>query len=279
MQDQGKRLLLAVVLAAGILLVWNQFFHKEEPPPRPTAGQTAGSGQAAAPSEPLLTVPIGPRAGGPAAEGAPVAAATIHLESPQFAATFSSACGGLTSWHLTDKRYERDATRGELLPARSQMTVTDASGKQVPPSPAELASVPACGAFEVNFATGSTYDVPRNAEWKGEKLSAKEVRYTFANDQLEIVKDFTLVPEDYLVRMALRVNVRVPEGQEAHEMLAVTSYAYQDPAELKNGSSRIAARAWSSSTLRDDTIVTTDVAGVIESSRFEPSRGSKGPLR
>src|SRR5215510_4321054 len=210
MQDQGKRLLLAVALGLGMLLLWNQFSHKDEPPPKPPAGQTVGSGQTVAPNQPLLTLPIGPREGSSSAEAPASSAApseTIQLESPQFVATFSSVCGGLTSWHLTDKRYERDATKGELLPERSQMTVEDASGKRRPPTAAELANVPACGAFEVNFVTGSTYVVPRNAAWKGEKVSPREVRYSFANDELEVVKDFTLVPEDYLVRMAVRVNV------------------------------------------------------------------------
>ncbi|HMG54505.1 MAG TPA: YidC/Oxa1 family insertase periplasmic-domain containing protein, partial [Kofleriaceae bacterium] len=36
------------------------------------------------------------------------------------------------------------------------------------------------------------------------------------------------------------------------------------------GSSRIAARAWSSSTLRDDTVITTEVTSVLEWPRFEP---------
>jgi hypothetical protein len=39
MQDQGKRLLVAVALALGVLLVWNMFAHKDEPPkPKPEAG-------------------------------------------------------------------------------------------------------------------------------------------------------------------------------------------------------------------------------------------------
>ena len=177
MQDQGKRLVIAVVVAAVILFGWNKFFPGEEPP-KPTASQTTGSGQAAAPNQPRLTLPIGPRAGTPAAEAAPVPGETLQIASPRFVATFSSACGGLASWHLTDKRYERDATRGELLPAGPQLT--DASGKPVPPK--ERANVPVCGAFEVNFVTGSTYVVPRNAAWSTSRSRPQALQAVLERD-------------------------------------------------------------------------------------------------
>jgi YidC/Oxa1 family membrane protein insertase len=271
MQDQGKRLLLAVVLALGVFLVWGMFAKQDEPAkPGQTASQTTGSAAAPAPGQTPAVPQVGPPDGGAGASPAPVEAATISLPFDRFVATFSSACGGLTSWKLTDERYRRDTTRGELLPARAQMT---ADGKPVPP--AQLANLPACGAFDVNFVTAtSKYVVPRGAVWKGEKVSPTEVRYSYGSptEPLEIVKDFTLVPQDYLVRMTVKVISHAADGREANEQLAVTAYAYQDPAELKNGSSRVAARAWSSSTLRpDDNLITTDVAAVIEWPRFEPA--------
>jgi YidC/Oxa1 family membrane protein insertase len=275
MQDQGKRLLVAVALALGVLLVWNMFAHKDEPKPKPDAGQTAGSGTATTAQLVTGVVQIGAPDGGQAEAPAQPAEAPIKLTFDRFIATFSSSCGGLTSWQLTDKRYERDATKGELLPARAQMTrVEPATGKRVPLPDAELANVPACGAFDVNFAAGSTYFVPRHAVWKGEKVSPTEVRYRYATDQLEVVKDFTVAPETYVVRLTVSVNVHAPGAASAQQQLAVSVYSYQDPEELKHGSSRIAARAWSSATLRDDTIVTSDVAGVIEAPRFEPIHGA-----
>ncbi|HEX8110320.1 MAG TPA: membrane protein insertase YidC, partial [Kofleriaceae bacterium] len=271
MQDQGKRLLLAVALALGVFLVWSMFAKQDEPAkPAQTASQTTGSGPAPAPGQ-LPAVPqIGPPDGSPGAPPAPAEGATISLPFDRFVATFSSACGGLTSWKLTDERYQRDTTRGELLPARSQMT---ADGKPVPP--AQLANLPACGAFDVNFVTAtSSYFVPRSAVWKGEKVSPTEVRYSYGSpsEPLEIVKDFKVFPQDYLVRMTVKVVSHAADGREAHEQLAVTAYEYQDPAELKNGSSRVPARAWSSATLRpDDTLIDTDVSAVIEWPRFEPA--------
>jgi YidC/Oxa1 family membrane protein insertase len=276
MQDQGKRLLLAVLLAGGVFLVWTLLAKPDEPvKPAQTASQPAGSAAATAPGQ-LAAVPqVGAPEASPGAQPAAAEGATISLPFDRFVATFSSACGGLTSWQLTDERYRRDTTRGELLPARSRMTAVDDSGKAVPVPAAQLANLPACGAFDVNFVTAtSSYFVPRSAVWKGEKVSPTEVRYSYGSptEPLEIVKDFTIAPQDYVVRMTVKVISHAPDGREAHEQLAVTAYAYQDPAELKNGSSRTPARAWSSGTLRpDDTLITTDVAGVIEWPRFEPA--------
>jgi hypothetical protein len=50
MQDQGKRLLLAVALALGVFLVWSLFAKQDEPvKPAQTASHTTGSGSAPAP--------------------------------------------------------------------------------------------------------------------------------------------------------------------------------------------------------------------------------------
>jgi hypothetical protein len=65
MQDQGKRLLLAVALALGVFLVWNMFAPQEPPKPPPPAQQ--------APKP--ATPDVGVAAGGSAAEAAPGAAA------------------------------------------------------------------------------------------------------------------------------------------------------------------------------------------------------------
>lgn len=284
MQDQGKRLLLAVALALGVMLVWNTVFHEDEPPP-PTAGSqvaprpatpqvgvaTEGSSVPARPSAPGAAMPASPlpaTAGTPAEEVPRPAEQTLVLSFDNLVATFSSYCGGLASWRLTDKRYAHDATKGWLLPEESLMTVTDPSGKSVPAPAAQLTNLPACGAFDVNFAS-STFVVPRDAVWKAEQLGEAEVRYTYASDQLEIVKTFTVIPEQYLVRMKVKVSVHAPEGTAARQQLAVSVYGFQDPAQLESGWGQAAPRAWASSTLRDATIVQTDVAGVLEWPRFE----------
>jgi YidC/Oxa1 family membrane protein insertase len=290
MQDQGKRLLIAVALALGVMLVWNTLFHKDEPPPSPTAGSgvtpkpvtpqvgvaTGGSSAPDKPSPtgaetPSPTPAAVPAAAGQLVEEAPrPAEKTITLPFSNVVATFSSYCGGLKSWQLTDKRYANDATKGWLLPERSLMTVTDPSGKPVPAPAGQLTNLPECGAFDVNFAS-STFVVPRHAVWRGEQTGKTEVSYTYASDQLEIVKTFTVMPEKYLVRMTVKVNVHLPEGAEARQQLAVSVYSFQDPAKLKTSWLQGSPRTWVSSTMRGGTIVETDVAGVLEWPRFEPA--------
>jgi hypothetical protein len=90
---------------------------------------------------------------------------------------FCDHAGAADVVKLTDERYPRDTTRGELLPARSQMT---AEGKPVPP--AQLANLPACGAFDGDFVTAtSKYVVPWAAVWKDEKVSPTEIRYSYGS--------------------------------------------------------------------------------------------------
>jgi YidC/Oxa1 family membrane protein insertase len=268
MQEQGKRLLLTVGIAIAVMMVFQMVTKKDEPPPAATSGSAApkpqqiqvGSAAGAATTPAVAAVEAAPR---PAEE-------TITLPFPNVVATFSSYCGGLTGWQLTDKRYEHDATKGQFMPSRAQMKVKDAAGKDVPVPADQLTNLPDCGAFDVNFAS-STYVVPRHAVWTGKQLSPTEVQYTFASDRLELVKTFTIVPHQYLVKMAVKVTVRAPAGTEARQQLAISEYAYQDPSAVSSGSSRIAPRIWSSATLRDGNLLETDVKAVLEWPRFEPA--------
>src|SRR4051812_10552901 len=112
MQEQGKRLLLTVGLALGVMLVFQMFTKKDEPPPA-----TSASGSQVAPKP--ATPGVGVSAGAPVTPNipAPVAVAPVEaaprppeqvftLPFDNVIATFSSYCGGLTGWQLTDKRYE-----------------------------------------------------------------------------------------------------------------------------------------------------------------------------
>ncbi|MEO7735423.1 MAG: YidC/Oxa1 family insertase periplasmic-domain containing protein, partial [Kofleriaceae bacterium] len=116
-----------------------------------------------------------------------------------------------------------------------------------------------------------TYVIPRHAAWTAEKISDTEVHYTFTSPELVVLKEFTIIPEKYLVRMKLTLTVRPPAGTEARQQLAVTAYSFQDPAALEEGSSRVSPRVWGSSTLRDGTLYETDVKAVLEWPRFEPT--------
>ncbi|HEY0189554.1 MAG TPA: membrane protein insertase YidC [Kofleriaceae bacterium] len=258
--------MLAVALALGVILVWNQFAHKDEPPASKTGSAQTGS---------AAVTPAGP-AVGISGSAAPVPEAatprgpeqTISLPFKNVVATFSDYCGGLKGWKLTDPRYERDSTKGEILPANDAFTVSDGKGGHLPIEADKKKSLPDCGAFDVNFAS-STFVIPRHAVWKGEKISDTEVRYTYRDANLTVEKAFSIIPDKYLVRMVVKSTVNVPAGTDARQQLAISAYAYQDPEALKDGSSRIAPRAWSSATMRGGELVETDVKGVLEGARTE----------
>lgn len=239
MQDQGKRLLLAVALALGVMLVWNFIFPPKEEPKKPPPSPTeTGSGSASEPAP----APTGPLAV-PEIEAPRGPEERISLESPDFIATFSNYGGVLTSYQLTDKRFDRDQTKGELV---AQDVDT--------------------GAFGVNFAR-STYVLPKKSEWKGEKVSDTQVRYTIETDNLVVEKLFTIDPANYLVRMS--VSTKVKAGIPAVQNLAVSVFAFQDPTKIVKGTSQEGPRAWFSSTLRGGKIFHTHVANVIKAPREE----------
>jgi YidC/Oxa1 family membrane protein insertase len=140
MQDQGKRLLLAVALALGVLFLWNTLTHKEEPPPD-KAGSAETTSNKATPAGPAGASATAP-AVKPAEELPRPPEETIQLRYDNFVATFSSYCGGLKEWELTDARYARDATKGRLLAEKSKLMVQGANGKDMPVPPEQLVNVP-----------------------------------------------------------------------------------------------------------------------------------------
>ena len=229
MEGQGRRLLLAVALALVVLWGWQAMFGKkadEEPP------KGVGSGAAIAPkATAAATTPIKCTADQP-----------FQIKTDKFVATFSSCGGTLTSWKLTDTRYERDATRGELLPGKAGM-----------------------GAFTVDFVD-STYVIPENAQWKRDKDTADSVVYTYSDDHVDVTKTFVIKPDAYIVKATIRVTVK----SDAQQRLAVSFFEIQDPKKASGGSSRVAARAWESSTDDDGSIRSTDIDALVkEGSRAE----------
>ena len=246
MQNQGKQLLLAVALALGVMFAWQLVCS----PPKDAQkdAQKAGSNAPVAAQVVVVptTSPVGCNA--PAAP-TPGPEQKIVLTYPNVVATFSSHGGALVSWHLTDKRYDRDFTQGELLAPQ--------------------------GAFDVNFDCGSTFVISKGAEWKGTKLSDTQVQYVYSDDHVELTKTFTIQPNEYMVKMDVKVAVKVADDHEAHEVLAVSAYERQDPKSASSGSSRIQPRQWDSSTLKSDgENLTTPVTSILDPSggpRYEPA--------
>lgn len=242
MENQGKRLLVAVALALGVMLVWNMVFPPKKDEPAPTPGSATN-----APALVQATSKVGKSTEGPVAPapGTRGEEQLITLEFPKFTASFSSWTGGLVAWKLADARFENDQTHGQMLPSERDT-----------------------GAFQVNFSK-STYVLPPGLEWKGTKVSDTEVRYETSTEHVDVENTFTVIPEAYLVRLVTKAKVKVPAGKLADQTLAVTVFAFQDPDKIVEGAGQGQARAWHSSTMRGDTIFHTPIGSLLEKPRLE----------
>ena len=174
MQDQGKRLIIAVALALGVLLLWQKLFpSKEEPKP---AGAGSGSGALVVGSSANKpTSLVGYDGDAPAAS-----AQTITLKFPDFAAEFTNIDGALSSWHLSDARYVGDLTKGQLVADQPDLAL--------------------------GFTKSSTFKLPRHAVWTGTQLDDHRVQYKLSTEALDITKTFEVVPDSYLVRLTVGIT-------------------------------------------------------------------------
>jgi len=243
MENQGKRLMLAVGLALVVILGWNMLFPQKKDEPGKSA---SGSAEVIVPPPaPGVAAP-----GAPGTPGKPTAEATRpeekleRLEFPgKLTATFTSHGGALRSWQLADPRFRKDATQGQLLPDRA-----------------------GAGAFFVCILE-SECDLASPPEWTGKKISDTEVVFTRESEHYRLEKTFTVYPGEYLVRMKLQVTAK--HDQPVQQQVAVVVYAAQDPKLDGGGSSRVAARVWSSSTMRGGSTYHTPMKSVLKWPRWE----------
>jgi YidC/Oxa1 family membrane protein insertase len=239
MQDQAKRLLLAVGLALLVMVAWNRFF-SPEPPPKPTpAAETANSAVSSDGVAPAAVQRsrVGTLVGGSSpAAFAEQSEKKIHLTFKNVTATFSDRDAALVSWRLADSKYLHDPSLGEVI----------AQGR---------------GLLLANFAQ-STFVVPAGASWNGEQLSETQVRYTFRTDNLEVVKVFTIYPKSFLVMLSVQVKATA----DAQQQLAITSYGYQDP-RVDPSESREHPRVFMSATLAGGEISSTPLKSIASAPR------------
>ncbi|MFT3695258.1 MAG: membrane protein insertase YidC [Kofleriaceae bacterium] len=232
MQDQGKRLILAVGLALGVLLLWQKLFPPKDEPKPPGAGSGSAALVVGAPKPQTL---VGYDGDAPHADEQ-----LITLKHPSFDVSFSNIGGNVKSWHLTDPRYVGDQTKGEL--------------------------VAGAGELEVGFTKASTIKLPKNAVWTGTQVNDHQVEYKLSTDALDITKTFVIVPDAYIVNLTVAITAK----KEARQQIAISNYQFQDPKLTGGGSSRIQAREWNSSTLRfDGDILQTPLKDIQEHPRFE----------
>ena len=239
MQDQGKRLVVVVALLIGVMFVWQKVW----PSHTDDAGAGSGSGSAIVTgSGTVVTNSVAKPTSlvGYDGQAAKVPPQLITLKYPNVTIEFSNIGGVLKSWRLTDERYLKDSTKGELV-----------SGE---------------GELEVGFTQDSTFKLPRDAAWTGTQVNDHTIEYKLSTDTLELTKTFDVVADSYVVKMTLAVTVK----KDAKQRIAITSYQFQDPKDGGGGSSRVQARVWSSSTMRDGTVVQSELKDIQEHPRFEP---------
>jgi YidC/Oxa1 family membrane protein insertase len=270
MEDQGKRLLLAVVIAFGIMMAWSYLFPPETPPERDESSQTeTGDGKPEQPTLPKPTLREGgtPQSGQPAAIGAPTATERgpeqrETFEFPNLRAVFTSYGGTLASWELLGDKYrvkEDGKTR--------QLDMVLTQGEAVLP-------------FRIGFEGLEL--VPAESEWRSERKSDREIAFTWSyeteqNGQrvvlFDIVKTYRLQPEDYLLELTVSVANRNASDQTLAMILSL--FGYQDPA--ADQGSRWLGRAdmsWKSACLVNDEL---ELAGAPDLS--ETPRQSAGWVR
>lgn len=255
MENQGKRLLLAVGIAFAIMMVWTLLFPPEQPPEKPAdkpdATQSAADGDD-------TSRPAGDRPAGDAAE--PTAEADkprgeeklTVLSFDEVRAGFSSWGGSLASWELMGEQFHvpTDPSQPEDL-ARL-------AGEKLYP-------------FTVGFTEESTYQIPANAEWQAEKVSDREVTYTWASPDIKVVKRYRITPSDYLLQLS--VEYEVLRGDTVKQALVVSLYSQQDPRTKQKGGWTTLPREWKAACYVDDELKTYS-----EKSLAERERGERGKV-
>ena len=245
MENQGKRLLLAVGLALAVMMVFQLIWKPKQDDQKKQQGSgTAGATQpitgVKAQPPPIATTPEAPR--GPEEKKV--------LEFKNVRATFSTYGGALVSWQLLDEKYKKDSTtqnKGELLPGRA-----------------------GTGAFFVDFPK-SDIPLPANVEWTTGEVTPTTIKYTLDSKPFHIEKLYTVDALAYSVKLNVTVTLELPAGQVARQSLAVSSFAYQDPKASMEGGRQVAARIWSSAAMRHDgELAESNIKDVIEAPRWEP---------
>ncbi len=237
MEDQGKRLMLAVGIAFGIMLAWNALFPPEEvkkEEKQEVASESAESAkkevsasQPASPSEPVADVPQVER--GPEQ--------FFELEFALVRVRFSSYGASLDSYELLLPRLE---DRKKKQPENLVRAKMDVEGSR------------AYRNLRVSFPE-STFDIPPDAEWKGEKLGEKQLRFTWESSDIRVVKDIVIHPEQYL--MMMNVTLELTGAASAKQALAVSLYSAESLKAGEPGMFERVDRSWKAACYYDDEIL------------------------
>ncbi|MBK7191850.1 MAG: membrane protein insertase YidC [Myxococcales bacterium] len=213
MEDQGKRIVLFVVIAGAIFLGWQFLFPPEKPAKKapvtatdapavqsPTWGAGSGAptpapGTGSAPAA-GSGAPAAPPAVQPAEALAPEE--TLQLATPRMQLTFSNIGGTIKRVHRLDDPMKGGRVNDDLF----------------------ISNQPGVGFAATSFVN-STYPLSPLAAWKGEAVSPTKVRYTYERDGLSLAKEYEVLADDWMVKVTLDIKVAAAASQR----LAVSMFA------------------------------------------------------
>jgi YidC/Oxa1 family membrane protein insertase len=264
MQDQGKRVLLAVALCAAILVVstwlWGPKKTQTPPPAQPAVPTAPGAapGQVpvpgAAPGQPGAVAVPGAAAPGAAAPVAPVAGAVTMCDlaaekaapippwtTDEYSATFSRCGGALASFQLLGKQYREEKKPIDLVrfPIAPDGTVLE-DPRWYPLQVRVM--MPSGTGNDPNAARESV--VPPGAKWDLVEQTPDKIVFVWPPKEeprtrgIEVWKTFTRAPASYLinatvdVKNVLQADPAKPETREINKRIADVSLlinGFQDP--------------------------------------------------
>jgi YidC/Oxa1 family membrane protein insertase len=235
MEDQGRRLLLAVAAAFAIMLLWSVIFppDKDEEEPEtdeagevtdaegaPSDGSTKPDGDGALPNTPVDS--------GDAVAVQRGEEKDFVFEYETYRATVSTYGANLKSWKLLGTKFEDRTVEG------------DPPLELVPTGAAENARQ-----FEVSFTNSSTLQIPAETEWVADQKNADEIWFTWDSAELSIEKQYKFYPDEYLVRVTVTVTKNI-DG-DVQQQLAVAMHGFQDPDADTGGGWTTLNREWKAS--------------------------------
>jgi len=206
-----KRVILAIVICAGIFILWQQLF----PPPKPAATPPApvtSSAPAATPTAPgaaPTAAPAVPSAG--AAAAAPAVnrpEQEVELLTPAVRFVLSSAGGTLKHAQLLEEKYRM--VKGD--PTSGYDVVRTATS--------------ATASMRLAFP-GSSFSAPSDGAWEVSRPAPDTVVFTAETDAVRIEKRYRAESARY--RLQLDVTIENKAAKPASQHLAIQVFAHQDP--------------------------------------------------
>ena len=205
-----KRVILAIVICAGIFILWQQLFPQPKPVPAPSAPVTSST-PATTPSAAPAAAPSAPAGTAAAAPTTPVVnhpEQEVDLLTPAVRFVLSSAGGTLKHAQLREDKY--------------------LSVKGDPSSGFDVVRTAAPGTASMRLAfPGSSFAAPSDGSWEVSRPAPDTVVFTAETDAVRIEKRYRAESASY--RLQLDVTIENKAAKPANEHLAIQLFAHQDP--------------------------------------------------